>query len=979
MMLKNFFKPRWQHSNPQIRRQALAELTDDHEVLIQIACQDTDLELRKLAIDRITNLIILDRLARTDLDEQIREFANERFKKIFSGEIKGPSLTERLMWIERGIHADLLIYLARYGVESGLRSAVLARINDDEVLAASAVADPDTKVRNLAASYLSDRTILERVAKLLRNRDKGVYRIIQERLEEIKEQEDRPRRQRLIRAQLCADAEALVRRGHWVNAGMPLARLEERWAKSEGVADADLLQRFNKAITIIHQGINAEDQRTNDRTHIAESLATLRAEKNSLCLTLDNLAKDLDSRDQLAPEELAMARSLMRTIENGWAQSNILPASEEVRLNKQFQDTQDRINARFNELSHRAELLNKARTLYERAAAALSSHQIIEEVTLKDWQREWQELGINKNSSDNSSEMELVRKFQEVFTTIQQRSLEELQQREQAYNQVAAIVTALEEALEQGSLKNAMIKLTDAQNAVNVLATDARSNLLKARIEKGATTVRQLQEWQRWSNDRERERLCAAAEALINNKEHPEQLATSIRELRDEWNRLGQSDREPVNLTERFNGACETAFEPCRNYFAEQARQRIAATKVREELIAKIEKFNVNLNANNFDLKIADNFVQEIREAWRNSGLIDRRANDHFQDRFKTAMAPLQQMIRQAYQINFKNKENLVLRTESLLNNEIDLKSATQEVKRIQAEWRNLGYIPRHKDQALLQRLRTAADELFARLHAQLSAQENERKAAREARESLCEQLEILTQRIEYDLINPPTGEFATLEHQWASLPAAARDDANILDNRFRKAAAAYQYALANLGKRQLRASIKKLIARGALCVELENLIENNDGDILEKLTRLNARWNNLKVENEPDIGTDNESLIIKRFNQACAAANLPPMQRQLVYATNIEALEIICVRLEIVIGIESPPEAARLRLSYQVNQLAKGLGQTQETINIEQRLNQILQLLQNWYALGSIPQELRANFAVRLEKILLIINSNFL
>jgi len=967
MIFKNLFKPRWQHNNPRVRRQALEELANNHDVLTQMARYDPDPDLRILAINRLTDLSILDLVVGTDTDPKVREHAVCRLWEVVTGtSTGGPSLPERLLWLEHTDNPPLLVHLARHGVESNLRSIVLERITDDEVLAASAVADSDTRVRTLAATRLKDRTLMERVAKLSRNRDKGVHRILQERLAAIIEEEERPRRQRRLREGLCADIEALVRRGHWRDAATPLERLENRWATAAGEADPDLTERFTTAIGLIRGGLMEEEDRRREQARIEEAFVPIRTEKLSLCLAIENLATDLVGRDQLGPEYAISARTLLRTVEEGWAQSGALPNSEEFRLKTRFQTANTQIRNRLRDLLQHAEQLAACRTQCERAEQSLKGRQTVWESTLKDWNREWQSLGVN-NTTNDPELTELTQRFQAAMHQIRERVRTAHERREQDYVRAEATVIELEQALEQGILKVATPTLTIAQTTVGNLPASPRTTALKVRVEQGAAEVYKLQEWQRWGNIRERDRLCTEVEALIGVEDPPVQLAARIREIRDIWNRLGPTESEPTDL-DRFNAACETAFEPCRVYFAEQAQRREEAATVREALITRIEAFTASADWMNMDWNAADNFLGEIREAWHSAGSVDRRASARLQERFTAALDPLQQQIRREYRRNLKAKEDLVARAERA-QELTDLRLATNEIKQIQIEWKALGHAPRRQEQTLWRRLRVAADGVFERRHAQIIAQEVERNAARTTREALCEQVETLAQRNGPEL-TAARGELATLEQQWATLPAAPREDATALENRLRKAVAAYHEAITAFRRRQAWETVDTVVAQGALCTEMEMLAET-DGDLGEAVEAVRARWNLLAQEADPTITA--------RFERAYARAHLPVTERQgriALEAREAGVMEMTCIRLEVLAGVESPPGSARTRLSLQVNRLAEGLGQGRET-NLEQRRAQLLELLRTWCATGPIPAELRLGLETRQARVLAVIKES--
>jgi len=98
MILKHFLKPKWQHSNPVVRLQAIESLGgSDQDVLVEIARSDPDPAVRRSACKRIERLPALGDLAAGDADAGVRELAAARFRTLLSGHGPGhPPLEERI-------------------------------------------------------------------------------------------------------------------------------------------------------------------------------------------------------------------------------------------------------------------------------------------------------------------------------------------------------------------------------------------------------------------------------------------------------------------------------------------------------------------------------------------------------------------------------------------------------------------------------------------------------------------------------------------------------------------------------------------------------------------------------------------------------------------------------------------------------------------------------------------------------------------
>ena len=128
MILSRFFKPKWQHPNPQTRKQALQALVAEDPVLAAVARQDSDPEVRRAALARLAEPGLLRERAAQDADGGVREFAAIRLRELLAGKVPdSPPLPARLAALQ-ALDAATLEHLAVQGKEPELRLAVLARV-----------------------------------------------------------------------------------------------------------------------------------------------------------------------------------------------------------------------------------------------------------------------------------------------------------------------------------------------------------------------------------------------------------------------------------------------------------------------------------------------------------------------------------------------------------------------------------------------------------------------------------------------------------------------------------------------------------------------------------------------------------------------------------------------------------------------------------------------------------------------------------
>ena len=77
MSIADWFRPKWKHSDPDVRRKAVEALADQLE-LADIAKNDEYSWVRQVAVGRVTNQSLLADIAKSDQNSAVREAAVER-------------------------------------------------------------------------------------------------------------------------------------------------------------------------------------------------------------------------------------------------------------------------------------------------------------------------------------------------------------------------------------------------------------------------------------------------------------------------------------------------------------------------------------------------------------------------------------------------------------------------------------------------------------------------------------------------------------------------------------------------------------------------------------------------------------------------------------------------------------------------------------------------------------------------------------
>jgi phosphoserine phosphatase len=184
------------------------------------------------------------------------------------------------------------------------------------------------------------------------------------------------------------------------------------------------------------------------------------------------------------------------------------------------------------------------------------------------------------------------------------------------------------------------------------------------------------------------------------------------------------------------------------------------------------------------------------------------------------------------------------------------------------------------------------------------------------------------------------------------------------LDERFEKAQNAFRAHAEALIEQDAQAQLEQLQKKAGYCMEVEQLLEYPDPAVARSsLEMLEKRW----TEVLPLKDEATELAIQMRYEKAkCALLAGGEQRDQLVseLRVNLDHRKELCLRMEILAGVESPPEVHQARLEFQVNRLAEAIGQ-----GSEDTVGKMAEIQREWYLSGGAPANQEKILQGRFEK----------
>jgi hypothetical protein len=547
----------------------------------------------------------------------------------------------------------------------------------------------------------------------------------------------------------------------------------------------------------------------------------------------------------------------------------------------------------------------------------------------------------------------------------------------------------------------------DAERAQD--ARDAHAALLalrEARALPGALNRRfgaaqeryeRLVQWQHWSNNKVRARLCEEIEALASAAAHPDAVATRVREAQAEWQRLDASERiDPQaagksGLARRFRAVCHRALAPARSYFEKRGELR---QRQREGLDALLARAEGDLPT---DLGATTALRRELADALRGLDAIDPRTRAGLGKRLRAGLQRIDDLrdARNAEAEADKRRVIAQLRRQLAQAGGAEALALARDAQGRLAGMTRAG---RAAEEALRAELAALVDPLFA---GERAAREGELAAAREreaATAAVVAELEALARAGE-DELRHADARLAALGQRWRELapPAPPREAGGRerdpqraggrpgprgddrrggrderprppRDDRRRDEERRFDAAVERVraAQRQLQASARaaeasRMLQLAEACANLEAAFLDDGGPAID------AAGAALR---DAAAAVANPSAPLRaRLTRALGWLDATPDPAQLATLADaaVATAHELALRAEAARGAESPAAFKDQRRAWQLRRLAERMsGGAAPDPAREKR-----ELLDAWLGCGPLPAATRAAIAARIEPTL--------
>lgn len=680
--------------------------------------------------------------------------------------------------------------------------------------------------------------------------------------------------ERMLQTAIAAgDAQAVAR---WVVEGSSTA---VRQTAAQAIEDPELLQKLirdmrggkdNRVYKILSakREVQLEQARKQERLQ-AEITATL---------------QELERHSRLPHDALYSAT--LHVMERDWQ-----AIAEHADPSLREQAALSLARARETVAAHARQLAEQAAREQAEAVAVAESHR----------QREQQAQAAAAAAAEQAQAIEAEQRAHE----------EQLKAEKQAARAISELIAKARAALREGNTARA----AGVRRALDEhLAGATPPAALAGQIQQLDQQLRELQDWKQFSVAPKRVELIEQMQALIGATLEPPLLAEKIKALQDAWRALSRGAGENLEAEwQRFHTAAQQAYQPCAEYFAAQALIRQENLQRRAALLTKLEAFEAATHSESPDWRAVARALREAKPEWYRHAPVDRQAGRVQQQAFATVIERLQSLLDAEYARNRQQKESLIARAQALLASD-DERQATAAVKALQQQWQAVGPVPHEADQRLWADFRQHCDAVFQKRQQTAAALAAGLEHAKTQAIGLCEQVEHIGMLEGSELLTR-TASLAELRTAFEALGEFPRAESRELRQRFERALDRCKAALTRQHARDAERAWDHLFA-AADPVRAYRLAvaRGQDAETIERL-KTAAESALAAVPRWPRGGQE-------ALNQALAQSPGADI------AANETALRILCIRAELMVDAETPAEDLALRRDYQLQRLARRMGQ---------------------------------------------------
>ena len=920
---------------PKTLEQRMAELPNLSMDGLTLIIQGEEAEnLRIAAITYVLDSPVLTALAVADDSLKLQQAAKLRIASLIDdGSI---TLDE---FSQRDIEGLTQLSIVGFCKRPDVLTQLLNTHTDADFLYQAAIEGVPARVRELAAAKIEDASQLKRLLKDTRGKDKLVYKIVKDKCDQLRDQEKHAEQIQADISDLCERLDAHSKRSFDKQFMGKATRMMAAWTDLEDESVEPLKSRVQQAIALCQQTIDAHEL---ELTNIAASKAANEAAEASFGQVIDQLHALLGQVygcDGNA-DEVASIRSQHSAHFKQWNQALELASANNASI-KAFTLANEGVKQQLQLLSEFGSLQSQVALLTVDATDATQNEEQSEEKKVSDQQAAYKTVKVRLQTASVLPSTMVPQQVVDARKILADHDKYWADKKHVEINRqrhIIALISQANQAMEKGLSRDAAgIRRTLERKLGEFGKLPAA---MTAKVEQLDGALGKLLDWKNFAVEPKQQQLIDQMEALTNSQDNPEALASKIRRIQDQWKLLSK-DSQDQQLWEVFHTLAEQAYQPCKVYYEQKSEIRRSNIEKRRILIGQLNDYVAaqtweGEGSESIDWKLTEKLIGTAIKEWQSYAPTDRDANKPLQKKFDRLLDSLREKLSSHQQHNAERKQQLIAQVDALLEIS-DKRAATEKVKNLQAQWKQVGVVARKQEQKLWRLFRVSCDAVFAQRQQQSVEFKAELNAHKAAAEALTNEVKTLTQLSGKELLDARS-RVTECKREFSAVGNLPKTASVAINQHFHSAVTTFETAITNqltLAKAQVwdnlftACDMIRLSQIATDTTESESLLQTAK-DFIDS------------VEQWPKNGRHALDTKIALGHSSSGSDD------------HQKALRLLCIRAEILADQDTPAEDKALRMEYQVSRLQQGFGQNSSPNGVS-----IQDLVIEWIAAGAVANDI--------------------
>ncbi len=848
MGIFDIVKPKWQHSDPNVRIKEIKNLGDSNQPIIDsIAQRDKNADVRRIAIKKVNSLDVLIAISKNDSDDDLRLIAKQRYSESIVKDLKKLSENKEAEELFKKLDDTKSIEeVALTAKSDAVREKAIKLVEKESILARLAKEDKSQAVADAAVVKISKLNLLVEVLKY--SRHASVRSVASKAISVIEGKDKKDEHSKFEERKRDVLLKTLNDLYNNENIREKLSEVESMYVEGKKLlasASQDFKNSLEQKFQDIKTKIESAEKAYREKIAQNEENQAVAEECKEVCETIEeqlNLGKENIVADRL--EEI---KTEWAAVEEKHADSPVV-----AEYSARFAKTVNRIDSMFQEIEN--EKLDEVKTSERRKELfdqllllkdSVDSNTFLKQVKSIDGR--WNALGdVAERDSEIAQEYQKVRKDLDVESEKSHEAHRtSLKEKVSKLESICAEVEGLDE---NDQFQTILQTLRDKYQEWKSVVGEDKSQFQKMyqRFQQATARFNEMREWELWHNEKEKNKVIEDAQTL-GTIEDDKELFITINKLKAKWRSIGHV---PVNIVEdvwqRFNDALEPHLERCTEFLKQQEEEFEENYKIKQKIIESIKSAVASVE----NWKEQSVVVKNLQEEWKSVGFVAKDKLKELQEAYRSTCDAFYEKKR-TFLKNEDEKRHLNLEQKTVLCEEAEQvmdsdqwKDTTEKLKELQKRWKTIGPVPKEQSDVIWARFRKSCDAFFENKRVYFEKIEEGRVDNLKKKEDICT-------RLETETLDPTNAEdvatFEAIKKEWASIGHVPKDESDVVFERFVKSCDEFLEKQIESDP-VLKAEVdKKKEQKRDLIQQASELVESSDWkETSDKLKDLQQEWKDI-------------------------------------------------------------------------------------------------------------------------------------